>query len=117
MNPRSNNSNYSSSNDRIVINISGGRFETRLTTLERFPETLLGNRKLREKYFDYLRNEFYFERHRESFEWILYYYQSNGKYLSRPANVCSDVFLNEIIFFRLGMRIYSLIVIHIKFTF
>ena len=64
MGSKNNNFIYSSSNDRIVINISGGRFETRLSTLDRFPETLLGNPLLREKYFDYLRNEFYFERHR-----------------------------------------------------
>lgn len=88
--------------DRIVINISGGRFETNLSTINRFPQTLLGDPKKRDKYFDYFRNEYYFERHRESFEWILYYYQSSGKFLSRPINVHPDVFLNEIIFFQLG---------------
>ncbi|XP_065135739.2 potassium voltage-gated channel subfamily A member 2 [Paramisgurnus dabryanus] len=87
--------------ERVVINISGLRFETQLTTLSQFPKTLLGDPKKRMRYFDPLRNEYFFDRNRPSFDAILYYYQSGGK-LRRPANVTLDVFSEEIRFYELG---------------
>lgn len=69
--------------ERVVINISGLRFETQLKTLAQFPETLLGDPKKRMRYFDPLRNEYFFDRNRPSFDAILYYYQSGGR-LRRP---------------------------------
>jgi hypothetical protein len=62
-------------NERIVINVSGLRFETRLQTLLRFPDTLLGDSRKRDRYYDPLRNEYFFDRDRTSFDSILYYYQ------------------------------------------
>ena len=50
---------------------------------------------------DPLRNEYFFDRNRPSFDAILYYYQSNGR-LRRPVNVPLDVFTEEIKFFELG---------------
>lgn len=70
-------------NDKVVINVSGMRFETWYLTLNRFPNTLLGDPHKRRKFFDYLHNEYFFERHRHSFESILYFYQSNGRFLNR----------------------------------
>ena len=64
--------------------------------------TLLGNPSRRRKFFDFIHNEYFFERHRQSFESILYYYQSNGRFLHRPLNVSSEVFFDEIVFFELG---------------
>lgn len=93
--------------DRVVLNVSGLRFETFLSTLNRFPNTLLGNAAKRDNYFNHLTNEFYFERHRQSFEAILFYYQSNGKFLIRPASVSSEVFFDEIVFFELGEKIIN----------
>lgn len=87
--------------ERVVINISGLRFETQLKTLLQFPETLLGDPKKRMRYFDPLRNEYFFDRSRPSFDAILYYYQSGGR-LRRPANVTLDVFSEEIRFYELG---------------
>jgi hypothetical protein len=89
-------------NDKIVINVSGMRFETLPVTLNRFPNTLLGNPQKRQKYFDYNHNEYFFERHRQSFESILFYYQSKGRFLLRPLNVSSEIFFDEIVFFQLG---------------
>lgn len=59
--------------------ISGLRFETQLRTLNQFPDTLLGDPDRRLRYFDPLRNEYFFDRNRPSFDAILYYYQS-GKF-------------------------------------
>ncbi|CAF3712773.1 unnamed protein product [Rotaria sordida] len=87
--------------NRIVINISGIRFETFKSTLEAYPNTLLGNVKRRKYYYDNILNEYFFDRHRGCFEAILYYYQSKGR-LRRPNLVPLDTFLEEIIFFDLG---------------
>ena len=87
--------------ERVVINVSGLRFETQLKTLNQFPETLLGNPDRRNRYYDPLRNEYFFDRNRPSFDAILYYYQSGGR-LRRPVNVPLDVFSEEIKFYELG---------------
>ncbi|XP_008571465.1 PREDICTED: potassium voltage-gated channel subfamily A member 2 isoform X2 [Galeopterus variegatus] len=87
--------------ERVVINVSGLRFETQLKTLAQFPETLLGDPKKRMRYFDPLRNEYFFDRNRPSFDAILYYYQSGGR-LRRPVNVPLDIFSEEIRFYELG---------------
>uniref|UniRef100_A0A8C6YMW4 Potassium voltage-gated channel subfamily A member 5 n=1 Tax=Nothoprocta perdicaria TaxID=30464 RepID=A0A8C6YMW4_NOTPE len=86
---------------RVLINISGLRFETQLGTLNQFPDTLLGDPDKRMHYFDPLRNEYFFDRNRPSFDGILYFYQSGGK-LRRPVNVSIDVFADEIRFYQLG---------------
>ncbi|XP_046459724.1 potassium voltage-gated channel protein Shaker-like isoform X2 [Daphnia pulex] len=87
--------------ERVVINVSGLRFETQLRTLNQFPETLLGDPARRIRYFDPLRNEYFFDRNRPCFDAILYYYQSGGR-LRRPVNVPLDVFSEEIKFYELG---------------
>ncbi|XP_008284346.1 potassium voltage-gated channel subfamily A member 10 [Stegastes partitus] len=86
---------------KVIINIAGLRFETQLKTLDQFPETLLGDPLKRMDYFDPMRNEYFFDRNRPSFDGILYYYQSGGK-VRRPANVPLDVFADEILFYQLG---------------
>ncbi len=86
--------------ERIVLNVSGLKFETQLKTLNRFPNTLLGNPRKRNRYYDPLRNEYFFDRNRPSFDAILYYYQSGGR-LRRPVNVPIDVFTEEISFYEL----------------
>ncbi|XP_025087448.1 potassium voltage-gated channel subfamily A member 2-like isoform X1 [Pomacea canaliculata] len=87
--------------ERVVINVSGLRFETQLKTLNQFPDTLLGNPQKRNRYYDALRNEYFFDRNRPSFDAILYFYQSGGR-LRRPVNVPIDVFSEEIKFYELG---------------
>jgi len=62
---------------------------------------LLGDSYRRNHYFDALRNEYFFDRNRASFDAILYYYQSAGR-LRRPTNVPLDVFLDEVTFYQLG---------------
>ncbi|XP_047446849.1 potassium voltage-gated channel subfamily A member 10 [Mugil cephalus] len=88
---------------KVIINIAGLRFETQLKTLDQFPETLLGDPLKRMDYFDPMRNEYFFDRNRPSFDGILYYYQSGGK-IRRPANVPLDVFADEIVFYELGIE-------------
>lgn len=87
--------------EKVVINVSGLMFETQLSTLNKFPDTLLGDPMKRITYFDPMRNEYFFDRNRPAFDGILYYYQSGGR-IRRPANVPLDVFANEILFYELG---------------
>lgn len=83
------------------IKVGGLRYETQTRTLNQFPDTLLGDPSRRIRFFDPIRNEYYFDRHRNCFEAIIYYYQSGGR-LRRPANVPLDVFSEEIQFYELG---------------
>lgn len=76
--------------ERVIINISGLRYETRRRTLERFPDTLLGDARRRDRYYDTSRHEYFFDRNRMSFDAVLYYYQSGGR-LRRPINVPLEV--------------------------
>ncbi|CAF4777753.1 unnamed protein product, partial [Rotaria sp. Silwood2] len=62
--------------DRITINVSGKRYQTYVSTLENYPNTLLGNKQKRMYYWNEQENELFFDRHRTCFEAILYYYQS-----------------------------------------
>ena len=57
---------------RVIINVSGQRYETQLRTLNRFPETLLGDPMKRKQFWDARRNEFFIDRHRPSFQAVLY---------------------------------------------
>ncbi|KAI1301329.1 Potassium voltage-gated channel protein Shaker [Halotydeus destructor] len=87
--------------ERVVLNVSGMRYETQLRTLNAYPETVLGDPNKRIRFFDPQRNEYFFDRNRNCFDAILYYYQSGGR-LRRPPNVPLDVFVDEIRFFELG---------------
>ena len=53
---------------RLIINVSGQRFETQRRTLDRFPSTLLGDPTKRLRYWDSRRSEFFLDRHRPSFQ-------------------------------------------------
>ena len=83
---------------RIRINVSGQYFETQMRTLSRYPNTLLGNPSKLLPYYDPIRNEYFLDRHRPSFQAILYYYQSGGR-LKRPIEVQEDIFLDELEFY------------------
>ena len=87
--------------NRIVINVSGMVYETKLRTLANFPETLLGCPQKRQMYYVQGLDEYFFNRNRSAFEAILFFYQSNGR-LHRPADVPMSIFKQEVEFFQLG---------------
>ena len=88
--------------DEIIdINISGKLFQTYSKTLDKFPNSLLGNYEKRQKYMNKDTGELYFNRHRQSFEYILYYYQSKGL-MECPTNIPLNIFIREIDFFEIG---------------
>ncbi|KAH9508167.1 Potassium voltage-gated channel sub A member 1 [Bulinus truncatus] len=86
--------------DRITINVSGKYFETWRKTLEDHPNTLLGDPDRRSKYYDKYKDEYFFDRHRPTFDAIFEYYLYGGN-LKRPPPVPDDVFLTELDFFEI----------------
>ncbi len=64
---------------RLRFNISGKIFEIYENKLFEYPQSLLGNVEKRKKYYDSIRNEYFFDRNSEAFEGILFFYQSNGQ--------------------------------------
>ncbi|OZC11969.1 K+ channel tetramerization domain protein, partial [Onchocerca flexuosa] len=87
--------------ERVTINVSGLRFQTYESTLRRYPLTLLGNSFKRNRFWDPKNKEYFFDRHRTSFESILYTYQSGGV-VKRPESVPIDMFIKELKFFEMG---------------
>lgn len=91
------------------------RFQTLQSTLERYPDSLLGNLMKRQSYYIPKSDEYFFDRHRTCFESILYIYQvrtfpltsstqrfqSYGR-IKRPETVPIDIFLAELRFFQMG---------------
>ena len=53
-------------------------FRFPIDTLDRFPDTLLGNKELRRQYYNSSKEEIVLSRNSEVFEAVLFYYQSNG---------------------------------------
>ena len=87
-------------NQRIVLNVGGERFETLQATLQRFPDTLLGNQEKRSHFYCHQTQEYFFDRSRSLFEAILFFYQSNGT-LRCPPNSSVEIFQKECEFFQL----------------
>lgn len=77
--------------DVVTINVSGKIYQTRLNTLQRFPETVLGNPIKRHKLWDNKRKEYFLDHHRPSFEGIFQFYQTG--HLKRPYHVHAETFL------------------------
>lgn len=81
---------------KIAINISGRRFETWRSTLEKYPETLLGSNE-KEFFFDEETTEYFFDRDPDIFRHVLTYYRT-GK-LHYPKHECVQAFDEELSFF------------------
>lgn len=89
--------------NRIVLNVSGQRFTTEKSSLMRHPHTLLGSHMLA-RFFDEVKQEYFFDRDPHLFRYILNYYQS-GKLHSSPDD-CPVAFKDELDYF--GIPIYEL---------
>ncbi|XP_078618484.1 potassium voltage-gated channel subfamily A member 7-like [Branchiostoma floridae x Branchiostoma japonicum] len=90
---------------RVRINVSGMKFDTRERVLLRYPQTLLGDVVRRQRFYVPEDEEYFFDRHRPSFEGIFRYYQT-GK-IERPRNVPQDVFAAELAYFDMGKLVIN----------
>lgn len=91
---------------RIIINVSGMRYETYEETLSNYPETLLGSPLKRKAYYNSATDEYYFQRDKFSFNAILFFYQSRG-ILSKPEDISDKVFEEELEFFGIEKSRYD----------
>jgi len=82
--------------EKIVINVSGRRFETWQNTLEKYPDTLLGSNE-KDFFYDEVLKEYFFDRDPEVFRHILNYYRT-GK-LHFPKQECLTQYDEELAFF------------------
>ena len=70
----------------------------------RFPSSLLASYTERLAFYDWHRDEYFFDRSREAFEGVLFFYQSNGLF-ETPFFVPPDVFYEELKFFKLAIHL------------
>merc|ERR1711884_744542 len=82
--------------EKLVINVSGQRFETWQNTLEKYPDTLLGSNE-KDFFYDEDLKEYFFDRDPEVFRHILNYYRT-GK-LHFPKQECLTQYDEELAFF------------------
>lgn len=81
---------------KIVINVSGRRFETWRSTLEKFPDTLLGSDE-KEYFREIDSDEYFFDRDPELFRFIIAYYRSGKLHL--PKDTCVTAYQEELLYF------------------
>ncbi|CAH1226340.1 KCNA3 [Branchiostoma lanceolatum] len=90
-------------NNVIRMNVSGMHFFTYENILSKYPATLLGDVSRRKKFYCNDFDEYFFDRHRPSFEGILFYYQTG--IMKRPRNVPVEIFVMELKFFDMGENV------------
>ena len=100
--------------ERIRFNVSGAIFETFSKTLLRFPNTLLGSAEQLILFYDEENDFYFFDRNRDAFESILYFYQSYGK-LIKPANLGLKLFIEELKFFKMGEEIINRFMVKFRY--
>lgn len=83
---------------RLILNVSGCKYRINEYYLKQYPETLLGSCE-REKYYDKVRQEYFFDRDPHIFRHIFNFYKS-GK-LHYSSQDCHESFLDELKFFRM----------------
>ena len=86
--------------NKITFKVRGITFQTFESTLNIYPETLLGNKKSRDKYFNAKTKEYVLDRCSYTFNAVLFYYQSKG-ILSKPSDIEREKFAEELNFFRI----------------
>ncbi|XP_041113586.1 potassium voltage-gated channel subfamily D member 2 isoform X2 [Polyodon spathula] len=80
----------------IILNVSGTKFQTWRSTLERYPDTLLGSTE-KDFFFNEDINEYFFDRDPDIFRHILNFYRT-GK-LHYPRHECISAYDEELAFF------------------
>ncbi|KXJ18108.1 Potassium voltage-gated channel subfamily D member 2 [Exaiptasia diaphana] len=91
---------FMNQNDRrIIINVSGRKFETWEKTLQKYPETLLGSLDIG-SYFDREKCEYFFDRDPIFFRHVLNFYRKGKLHFS--LDECGYSYKDELKFFRIS---------------
>ncbi|XP_015258020.1 PREDICTED: potassium voltage-gated channel subfamily D member 3-like isoform X1 [Cyprinodon variegatus] len=88
--------NSKKQDELIVLNVSGRRFQTWRTTLDRYPDTLLGSSE-KDFFYNEETKEYFFDRDPDAFRSILNFYRT-GK-LHYPRHECISAYDEELTFF------------------
>ena len=86
--------------ERVTMNVAGLLFETFEDTLQCYPETLLGNNEKRSVYYCSNTKQYFFDRSRTCFQYILQFYQTKGT-LKCPPTEEPETFEAECRYFEL----------------
>jgi len=89
------------SKERVVIQVKGAKYETLTSTLEYFPNTLLGCEEKRRNYQNQNTGAYEFDTTAQIFDAVLFFYQSKGV-LSKPEFVEPEDFWKAVVFFEIG---------------
>ncbi|XP_074064435.1 A-type voltage-gated potassium channel KCND1 [Macrotis lagotis] len=84
------------SDEVLVVNVSGRRFQTWKNTLDRYPDTLLGSSE-KEFFFDPDSGEYFFDRDPDLFRHVLNFYRTGR--LHCPRQECIQAFDEELAFY------------------
>ena len=84
------------SKQRVVVNVSGKKYETYQRTFTSKPNCLLA-KKARSSYYDEKNDEYFFDRNAKVFEALLTYLQTG--ILAKPETVPDKVYLDDLRFF------------------
>lgn len=82
-------------NRKIRISVRGNAYETYEKTLNHYPDTLLGNERQRQRFYNRQTRQFCFDVSSDVFDAILFFYQSRG-ILARPAFVKEDEYVEAL---------------------
>uniref|UniRef100_A0A3Q3BVD8 Potassium voltage-gated channel subfamily D member 3 n=1 Tax=Haplochromis burtoni TaxID=8153 RepID=A0A3Q3BVD8_HAPBU len=88
--------NSKKQDELIILNVSGRRFQTWRTTLDRYPDTLLGSSE-KDFFYNEEIKEYFFDRDPDAFRSILNFYRT-GK-LHYPRHECISAYDEELTFF------------------
>uniref|UniRef100_A0A668STU8 A-type voltage-gated potassium channel KCND1 n=1 Tax=Oreochromis aureus TaxID=47969 RepID=A0A668STU8_OREAU len=88
--------NSKKQDELIILNVSGRRFQTWRTTLDRYPDTLLGSSE-KDFFYNEETKEYFFDRDPDAFRSILNFYRT-GK-LHYPRHECISAYDEELTFF------------------
>ena len=83
--------------EKVIINVSGRRFQTRRSTLRKHPDTLLGSDQMLTGFYDHKKQEYFLDRDPEVFRHILSYYQGGKLHVSHAD--CLELFYDELKFY------------------
>lgn len=83
--------------ERVIINVSGRRFQTWRTTLRKHPDTLLGSDQMLTRFYDQKKEEYFLDRDPQVFRHILSYYQVGKLHISHAD--CMELFYEELKFY------------------
>ncbi|VDI23408.1 Hypothetical predicted protein [Mytilus galloprovincialis] len=87
--------------ESVYINVGGTLFQTNLSTLQKYPDTLLGSLAISSEFYNKEHEQFYFDRNPELFNTVLDYYRNDVIHL--PTHLCGWLWKSELEFWKIPL--------------